>query len=216
MSKWRILFRQQESDDLDSVHGDQTLRAVLRQEVLEHRFRVRDSGRKTLLVQLEQGREILRIGLTDGHTHGPDSRPAGTFSLIVCFWVSAVLKALPPAPWVLICSFCCGNLQQEVHSFSGGACANRSSSPRGFCLRVSAVVSPRRRFLPAIFISSRLIPFSSGNALRFCELRGDSRGIATAFGLARVLCKAVATKTRSWAGLCASQRGKSRTLQSHI
>ena len=73
MAERRVFFRQDEAHDFFVIHRDQTFRARLRQEMFQHRFRVCDSGRKTLLVQLEKSRKILGIGLADGDAHGPDS-----------------------------------------------------------------------------------------------------------------------------------------------
>ena len=84
--------------------------------------------------------------------------------------ISAMLVLLRPAA-------------ASFYFFFGGACANRSSSPRGFSLRVFALALSRRQFLSAIRNSSRLTPLSAGNALRFCEPRGDLRAFVTRFRL---------------------------------
>ena len=69
----RIFFAQNETDNFRAVRGDQALRARLRKKVPQHGFGIRNARRKTRLIQFVERSKIVRLVLSNRHSHAADS-----------------------------------------------------------------------------------------------------------------------------------------------
>jgi hypothetical protein len=115
VSERRILFTDQKARNLPVFLCDQAFGARLRQVVAQHHFGVRNSRRKTRLVEFIDRAEIVRLVLAYRHTHAADSMVSALPEKTILrrqTRFSAKLSAA--APW------------RRSHYLSGGACANRN------------------------------------------------------------------------------------------
>jgi len=113
----RIFFAQNETGNLRAVRGDQALRARLRKKVPQHGFGIRNTRRKTRLIQFVERSKIVRLVLSNRHSHAADSMDREGFCRRI--FTADTEDSAMLAMLVIQGPFC-------LFYFSGGACANRN------------------------------------------------------------------------------------------